>query len=463
MPPNPPQIHTFPNGLRLVYEQHPKNMPQTHIRAFCHVGSINEPDNIRGASHFIEHMCFKGSQSFPSWSAVNEPFSRSGAIFNAVTTKQYTCFVVDCLDHYTHPFLKILGDMMLRSKFDKKEYKLELNVVREEMKMRKPKSFIENLAFSGSAYANWVDHDSYHKPGCLPYKDVMDYYHQYYVPQNIVLSVVSSISFDSIIRHISGTAFTEQIPRLSTVAPIMNHTLGALDGHYSDCRGVKCRQSANNLKSSEDYCESNFIFKSSPGDTAEVGIGVRVCDQFKTDEFHALNVLRHIISNSMSSRLFVELREKRGLTYRSGAYMTLYETAGIFVLYAISDVDRLIHDGRSSHPGVIPVMFSILEDLIKNGVKDPELKMAKQHIKDALKMDSIAGGDKSAYNGIRVMLHNETDILSNKDVFDKCYKKITRGEVNEVIKKYFASQKYYFSVIGGKLPPPSVLTKFLSN
>ena len=441
MPPKSPQIHTFPNGLRLVYEQHPKNMPQTHIRAFCHVGSINEPDNIRGASHFIEHMCFKGSQSFPSWSAVNEPFSRSGALFNAVTTKQYTCFIVDCLDHYAHPFLKILGDMMLRSKFDKKEYKLELNVVREEMKMRKPKSFIENLAFSGSAYANWVDHDSYHKLGCLPYKDVMDYYHQYYVPQNIVLSVVSSIPFDSIIRHISGTAFTEQIPRLSTVAPIMNHTLGALNGH----------------------CESNFIFKSSQGDTAEVEIGIRVCDQFKTDEFHALNVLRHIISNSMSSRLFVELREKRGLTYRSGAYMTLYETAGIFVLYAISDVDRLIHDGRSSHPGVIPVMFDILDDLIKSGVKESELKMAKHHIKDALKMDSIAGGDKSAYNGIRVMLHNETDILSNKDVFDKCYKNITRGEVNEVIKKHFASRKYYFSVIGGKLPPPTVLTKFLSN
>ena len=440
MPTTPPQIHTFPNGLRLVYEPHPANIPQTHIRAFCHVGSINEPSNIGGASHFIEHMCFKGSQSFPSWSAINEPFSRSGAFFTAVTTKQYTCFIVDCLDHYAHPFLKILGDMLLRSKFDKKEYKLELNVVKEEMKMKKSKSFIENLAFSGSAYANWVDHDSYHKPGCLPYNDVMDYYQQYYIPQNIVLSVVSSISFNTIIRHISGTAFTEQTPRLSIIAPIKNHTLGALDGH----------------------CESNFIFKSTPGDTTEIEIGVRVCDQFKTDEYHALNILRHIISTSMSSRLFVELREKRGLTYKSGAYMTLYETAGIFVLYAISDVDRIINDG-SSRPGVIPVMFNILDDLIKNGVNESDMKMAKQHIKDALKMDSIAGGDKSAYNGIRVMLHNETDILPTKNVFDKCYKKITRREVNEVIKKYFDSRTYFFSVIGGKLPNTLLLTKYISK
>jgi len=443
MPHIHPKIHIFPNGLRLVYEPHPAKLPQTHIRAFCHVGSINEPDTIRGASHFIEHMCFRGSCTFPSWSAVNDPFSRSGATFNALTTKQYTCFSVDCLDSYVQQFLNILGDMMLCSKFDKKEYKLELNVVREEMKMRKENSFVENLAFSGSVYANWVDHDSYHKPGCLPYKDVVDHYHQYYVPQNMVLSVVSSIAFDTIVRHISGTTFMEKKQRLSMVNPIMNPTLGALDEH----------------------CESNFIFKPTTGETSEIEIGVRVCDQFKDDEFHALNILRHIISNSMSSRLFVELREKRGLTYRSGAYMTLYETAGIFVLYAISDPDRLIHDGKTRSPGVVPVMFSILDDLIKHGVKDAEMKMAKQHIKDALKMDSIAGGDKSAYNGVRVMLHNalETDILTNAEMFDKCYKNINKKDVNEVIKKYFASQKYYFSVIGGKLPHPRVLTHFLSE
>jgi predicted Zn-dependent peptidase len=335
----------------------------------------------------------------------------------------------------------MLGDMMLKSKFDEKEYKLELNVVREEMKMNKPKSFIELLAFKGTAYANWTDHESYHKPGCLPYNSVMDYYHQYYVPQNMVISVVSSIPFDTIIRHISTTPFTAKHVSMSNAPPILNNTLGALEGH----------------------CESNFIFKSDQSDTANIEIGVRVCDQFKDSEFYALNVLRHIISISMSSRLFVELREKRGLTYRSGAYMTLYETAGVFVLYAISDSERLIHDGKSKQKGTIPVMFDILDDLIDHGVKDAELKMAKNHIKDALKMSAIAGGDKSAYNGIRVMLHNETDIMANSEVFDKCYKKITKTDVNGVIAKYFAARKYYFSVIGGRLPSPAVLTKFIST
>lgn len=446
MPPTT-KTHTFSNGLRLVYESHPAKQPQTHIRAFCHIGSIHEPENIKGAAHFIEHMCFKGSRSFPSCSAVNEPFSQSGADFNATTTKQYTCFTVDCLDSYTQQFVRILGDMMLRSKFDKKDYALELNVVREEMKMNKSKPSIEELVFRGTTYANPTDDESYHKPGCLPYDAVVDFYHQYYVPQNIVVSVVSSIAFDTIVRYISATQFAEQLRRPLKVAPLMNQNLGALD-----CHGT-----------------SNYILKSAPGDTTTVEIGVRVCDQFKSDDYHALNILRKIVSNTMSSRLFKELREKRGLTYRSGAYMTLYETAGVFVIYAISDVDRLINDRKysdskvKSPPGVVPVMFDILDDLIENGVTEKEMKMAKQNIRDSLKMESIAGGNKSAYNGIRVMLHNDTDkdIIPNNEVFNKCYNHIKKTDVNEIIQKYFASRKYYFAAVGGKLPKSGVLTDFI--
>jgi predicted Zn-dependent peptidase len=450
--------------LRLVYEPHPSNIPQTHIRAFCHVGSIHEPDNIRGASHFIEHMCFKGSCSFPSWSAVNEPFSSSGSNFNATTTKQYTCFIVDCLDSYVSKFLTILGDMMLRSKFDRKEYNIELNVVREETAMKLPDSFIENLAFKGTVYENWVDHNSYHKPGCLPYDDVIKFYHQYYKPNNIVLSVVSSISFNTILRYISSTSFIRHHSRCGNTkintSPIQNHNIGAL----------------------ESNCNSNHMIIPSKSKTTHIEIGVRVCDQ-TSDDVYVLDVLRHIISESMSSRLFVELREKRGLTYRSGSYMTLYENGGIFVLYAKSDVSRLLKDGKKtrsklrhidrrktrthtqsynhSKPGVLPVILNILDDLIKNGIKDSELKMAKQHIKESLKMNSIAGGDKSHYNGIRMMLHNETDITPNEEVFSTFYKSITKSDVNAIIHKYFASRNYYFSAIGGKLPKSSMLVELL--
>jgi predicted Zn-dependent peptidase len=444
------QTHTFQNGLRLIYERHPENNPQTHIRAFCHFGSINEPDHLRGAAHFIEHMCFKGSRTFPSWSEVNEPFSHSGATFNAFTTKQYTCFEVDCLNSYVKPFAKIIGDIMLHSTFDRKEYNLELNVVREEMKMKPPNSFLEELAFSKTVYAHPVDNVSYHKPGDLPYDEVVSLYQQYYTPNNMVLSIVSSIQFSTILQYISNTPFAEQLHKIKSIPPILNPNLGTLLSFTDPTSTAKT---------------TNFIVKSSPsgGDTATIEIGVRVCNQFQDNEVYALNILRQIISNSTSSRLFVELREKCGLTYRSGAYMNLYEPAGIFVLYAISDVNRLIHDDKSSRPGVIPVIFNIIEDLIANGITEREWKTAKHSIRESLKMESMAGGDKTAYNGIRVMLHNETDedIRSNSELFDKCYKPITKSDVNAVIQKYFAERMFFVSVFGGKIPKPHSIINFL--
>jgi len=444
------KMHTFPNGLRIIYEPHSATNPQTHIRAFCHFGSIHEPDNLRGAAHFIEHMCFKGSRSFPSWSEVNEPFSHSGARFNAFTTKQYTCFEVDCLNSYVHQFTKIIADIMLRSVFDRKEYNLERNVVREEMKMKPQNSFLEELAFSKTVYANPVDHESYHKSGCLPYDDVTNLYQKYYTPNNMVVSILSSIQFNTILQYISDTQFAETPQKIKTMPPIMNPNIGVFDGFVVASKST------------------NFAVKSSPagGNTATIEIGVLICNQFQNDEVYSLNVLRQIISNSTSSRLFVELREKHGLTYKSGSYMNLYEPAGIFALYAISDVNRLIHDDKSSsRPGVIPVIFNILEDLITHGITERELKAAKNSIKESLKMESIAGGDKTAYNGIRVMLHNETaaDIMPNTAIFDKCYKHITREDVNAAIQKYFAGRSYFVSVFGGKIPRPSTVLNYLSE
>jgi len=441
MPNRNPQIHTFTTGLRLVYEPHPSNIKQTHIRAFCHVGSINEPAEIRGASHFIEHMCFKGSRSFSNWAEVNMPFSQSGAYFNASTTKQYTCYTIDCLEDYVHRFLTILGDMMLHSKFDKREYKKELNVVKEEAKMRKKDSFIEYLAFNGTAYEHWVDHEKYHQPGCLPYDAVVDYYHQYYVPQNIVLSIVSSIPFDTLIRYVSTTPFNERPLRKINTPPILNVNIGNAPG-----------------------CKPNFTLKPNGGDTTRIEIGVRVCDQNNTEEANILNVLRHIISSTMSSRLFVELREKRGLTYRSGSYMNLYESIGVFTIYAISDTERLIDDPANKQRrknGVLPALFGILDNLIEHGVKEKELKMAKQNIRDTLQMEHIASGDKASYNGMRLMLHNDMDILPNSEIYEKHYKKITKSDVNAVIQKYFAPKIYYLSLDGGKLPKMDVIADFL--
>jgi predicted Zn-dependent peptidase len=141
--------------------------------------------------------------------------------------------------------------------------------------------------------------------------------------------------------------------------------------------------------------------------------------------------------------------------------MILYEPAGVFIMYAITDVTRLIKDG--SNPGVLPILFGIIDDLIKHGVKDAELKQTKTRIREQLKMASVAGDERAGYNGIRVMLHNETKILANPELYEECYKSITKTDVNAMINKYFTPRQLYFSVVGGKLPKKSELIRVLKT
>ncbi len=141
--------------------------------------------------------------------------------------------------------------------------------------------------------------------------------------------------------------------------------------------------------------------------------------------------------------------------------MTLYEPAGVFIIHAITDTDRLLKDG--SKPGVLPVLFRIIDDLILHGVKDSEVKHAKTRIREQLQMSFIAGEDRSGYNGIRVMLHNEDKILTNEQMYSKLYKNIDKSDVDEIIHKYFSAKQFYFSVVGGKLPKKSELIQFLEK
>lgn len=432
-------VKTFPNGLRVVYECPSIPTPITNLQVFCHVGSIHEPHDLRGAAHFIEHMCFKGSRRFPSYTDINIPFSQTSSFFNAATTKQYTHYKVNCLETNIAEFLTILGEMLLRSKFDREEYKKELNVVREEVVMKTPNSFIEPLVFAGTNYGEWIDHASYHKKGALPYDKVVAFYHAHYVPQNMVLSIVSSIPFESFLRHLAKTTFVEH-PRIPcTISPILNL--------------------APNCSLQSDCPKPNYAIKATTDNITHVEIGFAVCDQFNDADTYTLNLLRHIVGCSMSSRLFVELREKRGLTYRSEATMTLYEIGGVFCINTVTDSHRLIRDGTS--PGVLPVLINMVKQLIEHGVTDSEIKWAKQRIRESFKMEQLLGEDKCAYNGVRLMLHNESDIAIAEEMYDLCYKSIDKKRVNEVIQKYFALDRVYLSVFGGKLPAKKEIIKLL--
>lgn len=91
--------HSFQNGFKLVHEKINNNLSSS-INVFCDVGSIYEPESLKGASHFIEHMCFKGTKKVPKAKDIYLTYDKIGAYLNAYTEKRYTCYTVKCDSDY---------------------------------------------------------------------------------------------------------------------------------------------------------------------------------------------------------------------------------------------------------------------------------------------------------------------------------------------------------------------------
>jgi hypothetical protein len=116
----------FPNGFRFIYEKPNSDIPVTSILGFVKLGSIHERDGIRGVSHFIEHMCFKGTKRHPTSKIISRNYDRIGAYFNAYTHKEYTCYEIKCEEQYLENSIHVLSDMMMNSQFNKKEFEKTL-------------------------------------------------------------------------------------------------------------------------------------------------------------------------------------------------------------------------------------------------------------------------------------------------------------------------------------------------
>jgi predicted Zn-dependent peptidase len=184
--------HVFPNGCTLLYEKSNTTLPIAALYAFVRVGSIDESPQQYGASHFIEHMCFKGTHRYRTPKSIIVEYDKIGAIFNAFTNKDHTCFTVKCGDEYVGHCISTLSDIMLDSVFKKKEYVLETPVLTEEMiRVSDDPDTILNIAvdkllYAGTAYERPVDDIVYHQrqTGKTPteseanqmrtYKDVID-------------------------------------------------------------------------------------------------------------------------------------------------------------------------------------------------------------------------------------------------------------------------------------------------
>lgn len=427
------KIHTFPNGFRIIYEKPKTDIPLTSILGFVKVGSIHEPINLKGASHFIEHMCFKGTKKMPKSTTIMNHYDSIGAFFNAYTEKEYTCYQVKCNEEQLKTTIHILADMMMNSVFKKKEFDKEYKVVIEENIKTEDdmtnliNDQIQSLLYTGTSYGEPIDTLSFHKK-IMNYEDVINFYHSFYYPENMVLSIVTHISFSTIKHLVETSYFMEKQRNIHKEIPIF----------IEPQRDIKCN-----------------VIKKSNVSAVYLSISFRTCPYENLDRY-SLYILSQIIGGTFSSRLFSILREENGLTYSSSTNIVFYKYSGHLSIDVILDPKKILKNGEK--PGVLPLIIELLNDLYINGVSNEEFELIKGYIKGQFIIRLEDSLNQCEYNGKNILLYNDTFIPYDK-LFQKAYLPIKKQDIDKIIKKYLKKTNMSTCILGSVVPSLSIFKR----
>jgi predicted Zn-dependent peptidase len=437
------KTHTFPNGFRIVYEKPKSNLKNTSIHVFCKVGSIYEHNGLRGGSHFVEHMCFKGTTKIPDAKMISENYDKIGAFFNASTHKQYTVYLVKCNNNYVENSISILSDIMMNSVFKLSEFTKEKKVVEEECIRLENDYFslatdaIEKLLYEGSSFEYAIDELSYHTPYTLAYKNIVELYKTFYRPNNMVISIVSTIPFSHFVKFLQTTDF------MKTPATI--------------CASEHAWKYQAYYNIHEQTSAKYSIIKRQGMKTNHVMIGFKTCSQFSPNKY-ALDVLNNLVGGYMSSRMFSTLRHENGLTYRSGSSTNYYDSMGHFVLFAETDSHKLIKNG--SGKGVLPLIMDIIVDLCKHGVNQREVSDSKKNLEGSMSLSVENSNTACGYNGIMTLLYCTEKNVPYEELYNTYYKSITRSQINDIIHQYFQLSQMSVCILGEDVPSLRELKKY---
>jgi predicted Zn-dependent peptidase len=323
--------HALSNGLRVL------TAPLDHAKSVaCYImlaaGSRYEDASNRGIAHFAEHMFFKGTERRPTARDLSMEVDGMGGEFNAFTSKEYTGFYIRCAGEQRDVALDVLVDMLRNSKFDAGELEREKGVIIEEMNMYfdTPRDYVgslyEELVF-GSNPLGWETLGTRGTIKAATRDTFVDYIRQWYTPTRIVVGVAGMVG-DGLI-------------------PKLEELLGDMTGN-----GTGSPAPAD----IEPATEPQVRLHRKESDQANVCIGVPSYPLDHPDRY-ALQLLSTVLGTGMSSRLFLEVRERRGLAYYVYALNSSFTDAGTLAAQAGVDLNR-----AEEAVGVISAEFKRLAD-----------------------------------------------------------------------------------------------------
>ena len=413
MPPNVPAyvLETLPSGARIVTAELP-DRPSVSLAALFRVGSRYETDAQAGVSHFLEHMFFKGSAGYGSAKAIAEAIEGVGGVLNAGTEKELTMFWTRVPRNKAGLAVDVLGDMLFRPLIEQEELEKERAVVLEEIRMYQdsPQDHVHSLF----EQITWPNHplgrdvagteDSVRG---LTREHLLDYLERHYLLRNLVITVAGPLSHRQAIELIE--------PHLRP------------RGNGADPPAF--------LPSVANGQRPRVLLKSKKTEQAHICLGVHAPSYMDKDRY-IIDILNTVLGEGMSSRLFLEVRERLGLAYDVHSWVNkLYDT-GVLGIYAGTEPRQAAR--------AVAAIVSELRRLCEEPVSEPELTKAREFYKGRLllQMESTStvatwyGGQEALMGTIQAI----EDTLAQIDA-------VTAEDLTRVARELF-SQSLQLAAIG---------------
>jgi predicted Zn-dependent peptidase len=364
------ETSVLPSGIRLVTETM-ADVRSVAVAYWVGSGSRDESDELAGASHFLEHLLFKGT-STRSAAAIAESLDEVGGDCNAFTTKEYTTFYVRLLSEHLPLGLDILSEIMWGPALRPADVDAERTVILDEILMHadEPADLVaeqwQSSLFSGHALGrdtlgtqSTVD--------SLEADDIRAFFDHHYRPGNMVVSVAGDCTHEAVAADLERR-FAGQP---GGVAPVRT------------APGPAAKQ---------------LHVVRRPTEQAHVVYGMRSVSRFD-DRRWALAVLNHVLGGGLSSRLFQKVREERGLAYSVWSERAAYQDAGSLAVVVGTAPDHVDE--------VLRIITGELELLAEHGITDRELAVAKGNLRAEMLLSGEDSGARMGRIGASMLLHGE--------------------------------------------------------
>ena len=405
----------FSSGLRVVTERMP-GVRSVSLGFWVLAGSRDEPPAISGSSHFLEHLLFKGTKKRTAL-AIAENFDAVGGDVNAFTSKEYTCYYARVLDRDIELAVDHLADMLQHSVLRSADLDAERQVILEEINMHEdsPEEVVHDLFTE----ALWPNH-----PLGRPVLGTADtiraatrdkvhrFYRRHYVPGRLVVAAAGNLRHEDLLDMLRSRMETGKI-------------VGTGDAQGWD------------LRASETAPESSArpLVRRRKTEQAHICLGANGLPRSDPDRF-AFLIVNGALGTGMSSRLFQEIREKRGLVYSVYSYHSQYTEAGIFACYAGTTPARARE--------VIGLLRRELDDVAGGGLSAEEFERAKGHVKGSMVLSLEDPGSRMSRIGKSEIGHGE--ILTVSQAL-KRVEAVTLSDAQRVAKRVL-SQPMTLTVLG---------------